>query len=55
VSPVRYELGFYIPEDGVLRSHHRRGNLRSYTILYGMNIVFRYAFPSLSGCLLFEV
>jgi hypothetical protein len=29
VFPVRYELGFYIPEDGVLHSH-RRENLRSY-------------------------
>jgi hypothetical protein len=23
VSPVRYELGVYIPEDGILRSHLR--------------------------------
>jgi hypothetical protein len=23
VSPVRYELGFRIPEDGILHSHHR--------------------------------
>jgi hypothetical protein len=23
VSPVRYELSFYIPEDGILHSHHR--------------------------------
>jgi hypothetical protein len=29
VSPVKYELGFYIPEDDILHSH-RRGNLRSY-------------------------
>jgi hypothetical protein len=29
VSPVRYELGFYIPEDGILHSH-RRENLNSY-------------------------
>jgi hypothetical protein len=28
VSPVRYELWFYIPEDGILHSH-RRKNLRS--------------------------
>jgi hypothetical protein len=27
--PARYELGFYIPEDGILHSH-RRENLRSY-------------------------
>jgi hypothetical protein len=31
VSPVRYELGFYIPEDGILHSH-RRENLKSYRI-----------------------
>jgi hypothetical protein len=29
VSPVKYELGFYIPEDDILHSH-RRGNLKSY-------------------------
>jgi hypothetical protein len=23
VSPVRYELGFYIPEDGILHRHSR--------------------------------
>jgi hypothetical protein len=27
VSPVRYELGFYIPEDGTVHSH-RRDNLK---------------------------
>jgi hypothetical protein len=26
MSPVKYELGFYIPEDGILHSH-RRENL----------------------------
>jgi hypothetical protein len=30
VSPVKYELGFYIPKDGILHNH-RRENLRSYT------------------------
>jgi hypothetical protein len=36
MSPVRCELGFYIPEDGVLHSH-RRENLRSYpTTLHGI-------------------
>jgi hypothetical protein len=30
--PMRYELGFYIPEYGILRSH-RRENLKSYTPL----------------------
>jgi hypothetical protein len=29
VSPVRYELGFYIPEDDILHSHSRE-NLKSY-------------------------
>jgi hypothetical protein len=32
VSPVKYELGFYIPEDGVLHSH-RYENLKSYIAL----------------------
>jgi hypothetical protein len=31
VSPVNYELGFYIPEDGILHSH-RRENLKSYQL-----------------------
>jgi hypothetical protein len=29
VSPVKYELGFYIPEDDILHSS-RRENLKSY-------------------------
>jgi hypothetical protein len=29
VSPVKYELGFYIPEDGILHSH-RRETLKPY-------------------------
>jgi hypothetical protein len=29
VFPVKYELGFYIPEDGILHSHCRE-NLKSY-------------------------
>jgi hypothetical protein len=29
VSPVKYELGFYIPEDDILHSH-RRESLKSY-------------------------
>jgi hypothetical protein len=28
VSPVKYELGFYIPEDDILHSH-RREDLKS--------------------------
>jgi hypothetical protein len=34
VSPVRYELGFYIPEDGILHSHNGE-NLKSYIALTG--------------------
>jgi hypothetical protein len=31
VSPVRYEQGFYIPEDDILHSD-RRENLKSYIL-----------------------
>jgi hypothetical protein len=31
---VKYELGFYIPEDGILHSH-RRENLKCYIALTG--------------------
>jgi hypothetical protein len=34
VSPLRYELGFYIPEDRILHSH-RREHLKSYIALTG--------------------
>jgi hypothetical protein len=34
VSPVNYELGFYIPADGILHSH-RRENLKSYIAITG--------------------
>jgi hypothetical protein len=34
VSPVKYELSFYIPGDGILHSH-RRENLKSYIALTG--------------------
>jgi hypothetical protein len=34
VSLVRYELGFYIPEDGILHSHCRE-NPKSYIALTG--------------------
>jgi hypothetical protein len=32
VSPVKYELGYYIPEDDILHSHGRE-NLKSYTAI----------------------
>jgi hypothetical protein len=31
LSPVKYELGFYITEDDILYSHCRE-NLKSYTV-----------------------
>jgi hypothetical protein len=34
VSPVKYELGFYIPEDDILHSH-RRESLKPYTVWLG--------------------
>jgi hypothetical protein len=37
VFPVRYELGFYIPEDGILHSH-RSGNFKSYIALTGWTL-----------------
>jgi hypothetical protein len=32
VSPMKYKLGFYIPEDDILHSH-RREKLKSYIAL----------------------
>jgi hypothetical protein len=37
VSPVRYELGFFIPEDGIFHSD-RRENLKSYIALTGWTL-----------------
>jgi hypothetical protein len=37
VSPVRYELEFYIPEDGILQIHSRE-NLKSYIALTGWGL-----------------
>jgi hypothetical protein len=34
MSPVKYELGFYIPEDAILHSPHSK-NLKSYIALTG--------------------
>jgi hypothetical protein len=33
VSPVKYELGFYIPEDEILHTHLRL-NLKSYISIH---------------------
>jgi hypothetical protein len=40
VSAVKYELGFYTPEYGILHSH-RRENLKSYTALTGWTLLRR--------------
>jgi hypothetical protein len=37
VSPVKYELGIYIPEDDILHNH-RRENLKSYIALTGWTL-----------------
>jgi hypothetical protein len=37
MSPVKYELGFYIPEDGILHSHCRE-NLKTYTAVTGWTL-----------------
>jgi hypothetical protein len=40
VSPVKYELGFYIPEDVIVLSNFRE-NLRSYIALSGWTLLQR--------------
>jgi hypothetical protein len=30
VSPLRYELGIYIPEDDILHSHHRETSILTF-------------------------
>jgi hypothetical protein len=40
VSPVKYELGFYIPEDDILHSH-RREHLKSYIAVTGWTMQWR--------------
>jgi hypothetical protein len=37
VSPVKYELGFYIPEGDIVHSH-RRVNLKSYLGIRGFDV-----------------
>jgi hypothetical protein len=38
---VKYELAFYIPEDGILHSRHRQ-NLKSYMALTGLTLKWRH-------------
>jgi hypothetical protein len=44
VSPVRYELRFYIPQDGILHSHHRE-ILKCYIALTGSALLWRHMSP----------
>jgi hypothetical protein len=37
MSPVRYEVGFYIPEDDILHSH-RPENIKYYIALTGWTL-----------------
>jgi hypothetical protein len=39
MSPVKYELGFHIPEDGILHSH-RCQNLKSCTVKNVLNFTW---------------
>jgi hypothetical protein len=41
VSPVRYELGFYIAKDGILHSH-RCENLKSYKYTYNSKLLDKF-------------
>jgi hypothetical protein len=49
MSPVRYEMGFYIPEDVILHSH-RRENLKSYTFLLNSADFVKLSLFSLLCC-----
>jgi hypothetical protein len=40
VSPVRYEVCFYILEDDILHSYSRE-NLKSYTVLIGCTLYWK--------------
>jgi hypothetical protein len=40
VSPEKYELGFYISEEGILHNH-RRENLKAFIALTGWTLQWR--------------
>jgi hypothetical protein len=40
VSPVKYEQGFYIPEDDILHNASRFNNALTYQLLAALNVVF---------------
>jgi hypothetical protein len=44
VSPVRYELGFHIPEDEIFHSHCRE-NLKSYMSREGCLVLLQLGLP----------
>jgi hypothetical protein len=46
VSPVKYELGFYIVEDVILHSH-RRDNLKPYIPMFQFRFVLIHFVPKL--------
>jgi hypothetical protein len=55
VSPVRYELGFYIPEEGIVVSH-RHANFKPYKILHAYSFLFSTVRAvSIAGLVLFRV
>jgi hypothetical protein len=54
MSPVRYELGFYIPGDGILQSHPR-DSLKSYIALTGWTLCWRRNVSSVSYKLSFYI
>jgi hypothetical protein len=48
VSPVKYELGFYIPEDGIFHSH-RHESLKSYIHNHLHRIMLKKIIPFQMG------
>jgi magnesium-transporting ATPase (P-type) len=49
VSAVSYELGFYIPEDGILH-RHRRETLKSYILILLFMYLFTFSGKSVICC-----
>jgi hypothetical protein len=49
MSPLRYELGFYIPEDDILHSHCRE-NVKSYIGLVDLNDISYFKYEDLTIC-----
>jgi hypothetical protein len=49
VSPVKYELGFYIPEDDILHSN-RREHLKCYILLLTVAVSHRNLLEGFCKC-----